>query len=205
MSRAFKWFLALVAIAFALSLAACTPKDMQGASVRVVISGAHGSATHIGGNVLLTAAHVVDGKTGIEIETADGKKYPAKVLWIAKEYDVAVLTYEGGSLPSADISCGALKPDTPVVAYGSPGPVRFARFAGKIATSAAQYGPWALVNVMDLTVWGGMSGGGVFDVRGRLVGVTVGLFSAPGMFGPAPSGISTMVPSSAICKMLGRG
>lgn len=204
MSRAFKWCLAGVAAIFVLSLMACTPVDPQGYSVRVVIPSGHGSATHIGGNVLLTAAHVVEGQTSIEVETADGKKYPAKVLWIAKEYDVAVLTYEGKALPSAAISCGVLKPDTPIVAYGSPGPVKFARFAGKIATTAAQYGPWALVNVMDLTVWGGMSGGGVFDVRGRLVGVTVGLFSAPGMFGPAPSGISTMVPSSVICRMLGR-
>jgi serine protease Do len=195
-----------IAAALALSLAACTPVDPQAASVRVIVGAGHGSGTHMGGSIILTAAHVVDGKDGIEIETADGRKFPAKVLWVSKSYDVAVLSYEGDALPWAQIACAALKPDQPIVAYGSPGPVRFARFHGRISSEARQHGPWLMSHVMDVTAWMGMSGGGVFDPRGRLVGITVGMYSAPSIFGaPPPSGISTMVPASEICRMMGRG
>lgn len=193
-------------VAFALFIiAACAPRDMQSASVRVIVGPGHGSGTVIARNVVLTAAHVVDNQASIEIETEDGRKFPARVLWSSRAYDVAALTYDGAALPMAEISCGTLLPDTPIVAYGSPGPIRFARFHGRIATKGGERGPWAHAHVMDLTAWMGMSGGGIFDNRGRLVGVTVGIYSAGSMFGPPPpSGMATMVPSSSICKMMGR-
>jgi serine protease Do len=201
MSSAFKWCLTIVAIAFALSLAACTPKDMQGASVRIVIPGGHGSGSHIGSRLILTAAHVVDGQTSLEIETHDGKKMPAKVLWVSKAFDVAVITYEGELLPSAQIACAPLKQGDAVTVYGNPGEVRFAKFNGFVSTAAGERAIWKVAHVLDVTGMPGVSGGGVFSMSGKLVGILVGGLATP--FAPV-SGITIMVPASEICKMFGR-
>lgn len=201
MTRAFylaAW--AIVAI-FALSLTACTPKDMQGASVRIVIPGGHGSGSHIGGRLILTAAHVVDGQTAIEIETHDGKKMPAKVLWVSKAFDVAVIQYDGPLLPAAQLACGPLKQGDAVTVYGNPGDVRFAKFNGFVSTAAGERAIWKVAHVLDVTGMPGVSGGGVFSMSGKLVGILVGGYSTP--FAPI-SGITIMVPSSPICRMLGR-
>lgn len=192
--------LAVVAL-FAFSLVGCTPKDMQGASVRIVIPGGHGSGSHIGSRLILTAAHVVDGREGIEVETHDGKKYPAKVLWVAKAFDVAVITYEGPLLPAAQIACAPLRQGDAVSVYGNPGDVRFARFNGFVATQSGERAIWKVAHVLDVTGMPGVSGGGVFSMSGKLVGILVGGYSTP--FAPV-SGITLMVPASSICRMLGR-
>ncbi len=201
MTRAFylaAW--AIVAI-FALSLTACTPKDMQGASVRIVIPGGHGSGSHIGNRLILTAAHVVDGQTSIEVETHDGKKMPARVLWVAKAFDVAVIQYDGDLLPSVQIACGPLKQGDAVTVYGNPGEVRFAKFNGFVSTAAGERAIWKVAHVLDVTGMPGVSGGGVFSMSGKLVGILVGGYST--QFAPV-SGITLMVPASAVCRMLGR-
>lgn len=191
---------AIVAL-FCLSLLACTPPDMQNASVRVVIPNGHGSGSHIGGRLILTAAHVVDGRDGIEIETHDGKKMPARVLWIAKAFDVAVITYDGPLLPAAQIACAPLKQGDAVTVYGNPGEVRFAKFNGFVSTAAGERAIWKVAHVLDVTGMPGVSGGGVFSMSGKLVGILVGGYST--QFAPV-SGITLMVPASAICRMLGR-
>jgi len=201
MTRAFylaAW--AIVAI-FALSLMACSPVDPQRFSVKIHIGGGHGSGTHIGGRLILTAAHVVDGQTSIEIETSDGKKMPAKVLWIAKAHDVAVIQYEGETLPSAQIACGPLRQGDAIQAFGNPGDIRFAKFNGFVSTAASERAIWKVAHVMDITGMPGISGGGVFNMAGRLVGVFVGGYST--QFAPV-SGITLMVPASVVCRMLGR-
>lgn len=201
MTRAFylaAW--AIVAI-FALSLMACTPKDMQGASVRIVIPNGHGSGSHIGGRLILTAAHVVDGQTSIEIETHDGKKMPARVLWVSKAFDVAVISYEGDLIPSAQLACAPLKQGDAVTVYGNPGEVRFAKFNGFVSTAAGERAIWKVAHVLDVTGMPGVSGGGVFSMSGKLVGILVGGYSSP--YAPV-SGITLMVPASAICRMMGK-
>ena len=190
-----------LAIAFCVSLMACSPVDPQRFSVKVHVGGGHGSGTHIGGRLILTAAHVVESAPSIEIETSDGKKMPAKVLWIAKAHDVAVIQYEGAVLPSAQLSCGSLRQGDAIQAFGNPGAVQFAKFNGFISTREEERAIWKVAHVMDVTGMPGMSGGGVFNMAGKLVGVFVGGYSSP--YAPV-SGITLMVPASAVCRMLGR-
>lgn len=190
-----------IVIAFCVSLMACSPVDPQRFSVKVHVGGGHGSGTHIGGRLILTAAHVVESATSIEIETADGKKMPAKVLWIAKAHDVAVIQYEGAVLPSAQLSCGSLRQGDAIQAFGNPGAIQFAKFNGFISTKEEERAIWKVAHVMDITGMPGMSGGGVFNMAGKLVGVFVGGYSSP--YAPV-SGITLMVPASAVCRMLGR-
>lgn len=190
-----------VAIAFCVSLMACSPVDPQRFSVKVHVGTGHGSGTHIGGGLILTAAHVVESAPSIEIETSDGKKMPAKVLWIAKAHDVAVIQYEGATLPSAQLACGTLRQGDAVQAFGNPGAIQFAKFNGFISTKEEERAIWKVAHVMDITGMPGMSGGGVFNMAGKLVGVFVGGYSSP--YAPV-SGITLMVPASAVCRMLGR-
>lgn len=192
------WAIALV---FSLSLLACSQPNMQGASVRVVMPGSHGSGTHIGGRLVLTAAHVVEAAPSIEIETSDGKKMPAKVLWVAKAHDIAIIQYEGDVLPSAQLACGALRQGDAIQAFGNPGNITFAKFQGFISTREEERAIWKVAHVMDITGMPGMSGGGVFSMAGKLVGVFVGGYSTP--YAPV-SGITLMVPASVVCRMLGR-
>lgn len=190
-----------IVIAFCVSLMACSPVDPQRFSVKVHVGGGHGSGTHIGGRLILTAAHVVESAPSIEIETADGKKMPAKVLWIAKAHDVAVIQYEGAVLPSAQLSCGSLRQGDAVTVFGNPGDVRFAKFNGFVSTDASERAIWKVAHVLDVTGMPGVSGGGVFSMSGKLVGLLVGGYSTP--YAPV-SGITLMVPASAVCLMLGR-
>jgi len=191
---------AIVAL-FCLSLLACAPVDPQRFSVKIHVGGGHGSGTVIGNRMVLTAAHVVEGAPSIEIETHDGKKMPAKVLWIAKAHDIAVITYDGAVLPAAQIACGTLRQGDAIQAFGNPGNITFAKFNGFISTKEDERAIWKVAHIMDITGMPGMSGGGVFSMAGKLVGVFVGGMATP--FAPV-SGITLMVPSSAICRMLGR-
>jgi len=54
------------------------------------------------------------------------------------------------------------------------------------------------VSPVDATVAGGMSGGPVINDAGHVVGITVGAMQ----FGMGLVGIGTVVPGSAICRVL---
>jgi len=85
--------------------------------------------------------------------------------------------------------------------YGNPGDVRFAKFNGFVSTAASERAIWKVAHVLDVTGMPGVSGGGVFSMSGKLVGILVGGLATP--FAPV-SGITIMVPASEICKMFGR-
>lgn len=201
MTRAFKWLAVIIVAGFGLSFLAWSNVDPQRFSVKIHVGTGHGSGTVIGRGMILTAAHVVDGQTSIEIETSDGKKMPAKVLWIAKAHDIAVIQYEGVALPAAQLACGTLRQGEAIQAFGNPGNITFAKFNGFISTAASERAIWKVAHVMDITGMPGISGGGVFNMAGKLVGVFVGGYSTP--YAPV-SGITLMVPASVVCRMLGR-
>jgi hypothetical protein len=54
----------------------------------------------------------------------------------------------------------------------------------------------------------GMSGGGVFDAAGNVLGINVGVAAAPMKVGdgwvPSITGFGMVVPSADVCKLLGR-
>lgn len=65
----------------------------------------HGSGVHIGDGYVLTAGHVADGAKTIQLKTAGGKFQPAEVLWLNKEYDIALLRTDGAGIGAATLSC----------------------------------------------------------------------------------------------------
>ena len=138
--------------------------SMTGSSGSGVITTADG--------LILTAAHVVQGADEIEVVFADGKQVNAKVLGANYSKDIAMVQIDGkGPWPCA--AMGASKPLDAgdwVVALGhSAGfdaartpPVRFGRVVSK--------GPGNFLTT-DCTLIGGDSGGPLFDLDGKIVGI----------------------------------
>lgn len=86
--------------AFALCAAACVlfvflavpaaSVPLASFSVKIDMDEGHGSGSHIGSGFVLTAAHVVDGRAP-KVVTSAGNRQDAEILWINRQYDVALL------------------------------------------------------------------------------------------------------------------
>jgi serine protease Do len=164
----------------------------------------HGSGVHLGHGFILTAAHVVEDHSEMEVTDSDGHKQIGKVLWANKTYDVALIRVDSAAaLAASPLNCSAAPPKIgdEVVAIGNPLSIGTIRTYGRIAALAEERGPFATAIMVDLTVAPGMSGGGVFDKAGNLVGI-VNAFATAMPFGYA---ISYVVPISAACTLMGRG
>lgn len=168
----------------------------------------HGSGVHIGDGYILTAGHVADGAKNLQIKSAGGKFRPAEVLWINKEYDVALLRTDAAGIGAATLACRYAHVGEDIRAIGNPLSLEFISSYGRISGEVRKLGPWNAVLVTDLTTVMGQSGGPVFDEGGALVGITVGVVSAPipTPFGPVftLTGYGTIVPSKTVCDLMAR-
>ena len=173
-----------------------------------VITGAmsHGSGFYIGKNIIITAAHVTAGKKDpITVRTLTGRIYKAEVLWENTKYDIAAIRIEKPSIKIAMLDCKDPVLGDWVKAKGHPYEMEYIETNGRIAGPTRSFGPWGEVWVGDFVLGPGMSGGGIYH-NGYVVGVSVGIRNAQGAFGQSlgPSGFGLAVPSSAVCKLMGR-
>lgn len=214
MSRPFlAWLTALVgACVLAGSVALYStpshaPENIAGPVVKLMYGGGHGSAVHIGGGYLVTAAHVVDGQTGnAKAKFSDGGEHKATVLWINNQYDIALLRLDDGDLEAANLSCRVPALHENVTAQGNPLFMENITTRGWIAGGPLSLaGTWLSVVPMSLPLAGGMSGGGLFDEAGNLVGILVGVPLQPIGFGGATFvGLSFAVDGKTVCDLLAR-
>lgn len=122
--------------------------------------------------LVLTAAHVVQGMEEVDIYFSDGKKWRGKVLGANFSKDIGMVKLEeAGPWPHVELGKSTpLQAGSWVVALGhSAGfdhartpPVRFGRV---MSTGPGNY------FTTDCTLIGGDSGGPLFDLNGRLVGI----------------------------------
>ena len=202
--------LALVALCivgiFVWQSKAATPPAGE-PTVKVVLENGHGSGVYIGNNLILTAAHVVDGaKDGkVKIKTEGGNILPGVVLWTSKERDIALIRVTGTfGLRAASLSCTTPKAGDMISARGSPGPIEFFTAWGHIAGTVRSFGPWLEVSPTDMTIVMGMSGGPAFNARGEVVGLAVGGMVVPMGSSASLTGVGFVVPGSTICPLLAR-
>lgn len=170
--------------------------DMAGAVVKVMLAVGHGSGTHIGNGYVLTAAHVVRGESDVQVKTDRGGQYPAKVLWVANDDDVALLRVDALAASSARVDCGPFKVGREVRAVGNPLAEEFVTTYGRVSGKS---GNGAML--VDLPLAPGMSGGGVFDRGGRLVGVVSAVMTPGGL---SMVSIGYIVPAERVCALLPR-
>lgn len=167
-----------------------------GAAVKVVLAVGHGSGTHIGGGYVLTAAHVVRGESDVRVKTDDGATNPAKVLWVGNDDDVALLQVDGLAADTARVDCGPLKVGREIRTVGNPLAEEFVTTYGRVSGRA---GNGAVL--VDLPLVPGMSGGGVFDRGGRLVGIASAVMTPGGL---SMVSIGYVVPAERVCALLPR-
>lgn len=174
------------------------PPPIASAHVKIVLPNGHGSATHIGDGLYVTAAHVVDGQTELTINGA-----PVQVMWANKEYDIALVR---GSADAAFVPLACIIPQVgdQGVAHGNPMNFEDITTTLTVAGDVRTIGDWKSALPMDGTMAPGMSGGS-WVMGGHVAGVNVGVSLAPAGAGfPSYYGISIIVPASVVCDLLGR-
>lgn len=150
-------------------------KKVQPATVALTSTktGAAGSGVIINrAGLILTAAHVVENNTEISVIFPDGKAFVAKVLGSNKTKDVSMIQLvEKKDWPYAEIGdSDSLVIGSHVIAMGHPGgydakrpaPVRFGRLLSKNRNGFI---------TTDSVLIGGDSGGPLFDMNGKVIGI----------------------------------
>ena len=136
-------------------------------------SGASGSGVVVNEEgLILTAAHVTSRNKEMNVIFPDGKAYVAKVLGANRTKDVAMLQLvEDKKWPFVELGdSGALEVGSNLIALGHaggydtrrPAPVRFGRLLKKNTRGFI---------MTDTSLIGGDSGGPLFDMNGKLVGI----------------------------------
>lgn len=151
--------------------------------------------------LIITNYHVVRGQTRVEIRTASGASLPAEVVNTDEFQDLAVLRPAGDAgpgIPLVDASSGTPEIGAPVFAIGSPFGLQNTVTAGVV--SAFRDDDGRPVIQFDAPVNPGNSGGGLFDLEGRLIGIPTSIKSPI----PGNVGLGFAVPASRVREMLAR-
>ena len=197
-------FLAFVALAVCLTGCNAPKAKLPGSVVKLMLGEGHGSGVHIGNGYILTAAHVVGDEKELKLKTDTGGEGIVEVIWAAKAYDVALVHTET-KLSTSRFTCHATPNGTNVEARGNPADQEFISTWGRIGgQNITGESPWKVAEVVSMTIVPGMSGGGLFNEDGALVGILVGVMSRTSMLASTLMGIGYVVPMRAVCGMLGR-
>lgn len=202
--RAFVYTAVLAVTALLCGVAYTVPAKpaLPSSVVKVLVGEGHGSGVHIGNGYILTAAHVTHGQPA-SLKLDNGELVGVEVLWENKDYDVALLR-TNAKLAHSKLSCRTAGDGERVVARGNPTVLEFVASEGKVTGGERVAGPWRSALAVDMTIVMGMSGGGVFDERGNVVGLAVGALTASFGFSSSLTGFGIIVPSSAVCALLAR-
>jgi serine protease Do len=168
--------------------------------------GGHGSGVYLGGNYILTAAHVVKDSLSVTVRTEDNVEQEADVLWKNTQYDLAAIRIpDDSNMRPASFRCrDTLRIGDYIKAVGNPLDEPFVTMFGKVSAGISQRAVWKEAFLADLTAIPGMSGGAVYDAQGYVVGITVGLAVMPmGPFSVGPVGLGYIVPMHAACVLMG--
>lgn len=176
-------------------------QTMPPPDVQVDIRDGHGSAVHIGDGFFLTAGHVAKGHDEVTLTARDNTIRTGHALWISEAFDIALLSSSSDWVAEREVACAALTVGQEILGHGSPQDIGPTTVRGIVASVPRAIIPnWRVVNIVDMTILPGMSGGAV-DSNGRVVGIIVGLSVSD--FPDGPTGFGVIVPSSAICALLG--
>jgi serine protease DegQ len=150
------------------------------------------SGLHWRPGIVVTADHVVERDEGITIQTQSGDKLAAAVVGRDPTTDIAVLSFEPGSLDGPPRPPGKVPhPGQLVVAVARPGDAGLSVSFGAISSVGPEWRTWAGGRIdhlirPDLTFYPGFSGGPLVDVTGQVLGLnTSGLSRGMGLTIPA--------------------
>ncbi len=144
---------------------------------------------------LVTNYHVIEGGTTIEVEFNDGERFPAEIVGVDPETDLAVLKIISNRMfPTVNFHQGdALRIGHWVVAIGNPFGIGQSTSFGIISAigrERVESGAYVDYIQTDATINTGNSGGPLFNPKGDVVGVNSAIYSPTG----ASVGIAFSIP-----------
>jgi serine protease Do len=135
---------------------------------------------------ILTNTHVVDGADSVTVRLQDRRVLTAKVVGSDPQYDIALLKVDSkGGLPAVSVGDSrTLKPGQWVLAIGSPFGFDYTVTQGIVSAVGRNLGsqdqPYTSFIQTDVPINRGNSGGPLFDLQGRVVGVNSQIYSNTG-------------------------
>jgi S1-C subfamily serine protease len=153
--------------------------------------------------LIVTNEHVVSGETTLTITTADDRQTSAEVVTTDPNSDLAILRPVGPPGPGvllAEEADGGLRQGDTVFAIGSPFGLRSTVTSGVVSSLGRRGDRGQPVVQTDTAINPGNSGGGLFDLRGRLVGIPTEIRSPV----PGNVGIGFAVTTEPIKSLLAR-
>lgn len=190
--------------------------------IKVSVGGRKGHGTGVvidpKRRLVLTNAHVVriaaaNGDRVI-VQLRNGIEVPATVVArAAGGLDLALIQLDAQvqagaaniirpKLTGVKVSCAMAKAPEQVMAIGHPGPFRWTVSRGHVAGVFTKAKNLGRSLVLDLTIWHGNSGGGLFDAKGRLIGITTAIFGQRTMYSRTYSGFSFAISGPDMCGFL---
>jgi serine protease Do len=164
-----------------------------------------------GDGYILTNNHVVDHADKITVRLQDRRTLTAKVIGTDPTYDIAVLKVDaGGSLPAVSIGDSrSLKPGQWVLAIGSPFGFDYTVTQGIVSAVGRNLGqqdqPYTSFIQTDVPINRGNSGGPLFDLQGRVVGVNSQIYSNTGDYMGVSFSIPIDVAMNAVQQIKSKG
>jgi serine protease Do len=144
---------------------------------------------------VLTNNHVVDGADHVTVRLNDRRELDAKVVGTDAQYDIALLKITATNLPVVSVGDSKnVKPGQWVVAIGSPFGFDHSVTAGIVSAVGRTFGgidqQYVPFIQTDVPINRGNSGGPLFDLDGRVIGINSQIFSNTGGF----MGVSFSIP-----------
>jgi S1-C subfamily serine protease len=156
-----------------------------------------GSGVVFAEGLILTAAHVVEGETTVQVRLEDGENVEGTVLGGTAEADIAVIQIDRTDVPVAALALDYMpRVGQTAIAVGSPWGLTSTVTAGIISAvnqplgCGAQGGVCRSMLQTDAAINPGNSGGALLDREGRVLGINVSIFSLSG----ANDGVGFAVP-----------
>jgi len=146
--------------------------------------------------VIVTNFHVAGKATKITVTLADGRKFPAKLLGGDEKTDLAVLKVDADKpLPFVQFEDAAkVRVGESVMAVGNPFGLGGTVTTGIVSARGRdiQSGPFDDYIQTDAAINRGNSGGPLFDMEGKVIGINTAIFSPTG----GSIGLGFAIPSS---------
>ncbi len=151
---------------------------------------------------ILTNHHVIEAADEIEVATADGKKFKARVVGSDPDTDIAVLQVATEGLPAITFgNDDGLRAGDVVLAIGNPFGVGQTVTMGIVsAVGRTHLGINTFENFIqtDAAINPGNSGGALIDSSGNLVGINTAIYSQSG----GSMGIGFAIPASSARQVM---
>jgi len=148
---------------------------------------------------IVTNFHILSGKN-INVKLNNGNNYPAAIIGIDKNADIAVLKINmNEELSPINISdSNNLRIGDKVLAIGNPYGIGISVSNGIISATGRDYGnPYLQLIQTDAAINPGNSGGALINENGNLIGINSKIFSRTGAY----QGIGFAIPSNLVVQI----